>query len=237
MSTASITYTVAFFAGVSTFFASCLLPLVPLYLMYLTGLSLTNLTKKSRLHVLKMSVLFACGFMCTFVLMGVGVGILGRFLAPYSQIIGRIVGVVFILLGLSILNILPTSFLHEKRFDSAPFLEKSGVFSALIMGVSFAFAWTPCVGPVLSVILFWSSQQETFVAGTLLLVIYGLGIGVPFIITGLFFERLAPFLKRAGLFSQIMQYVSAFVIITVGITMLFGNFQSFTIHLLQRVGL
>lgn len=231
----SITYATAFFAGVMTFFASCLLPLVPLYLMYLTSLSIKKLRTGNKTRILKKSLVFTCGFVLMFVLMGAGVGIVGKIIAPYTLITHRIIGILFILMGLSLLNIVPARFFPQKIFLAPP--RKNNNYDALLMGAAFALTWTPCIGPVLSVILFWSSQQETLIRGTLLLLVYGLGIGIPFIVTGLLFETISPLLRKLERLSSILHYVSAIIIVLVGISMLFGYFQQFSLLLLHKTGL
>jgi len=232
----SITYGIAFLAGVSTFFASCLLPLVPLYLMYLTNLSVDGIVKGNRVMILRTSILFTVGFVSMFILMGAGVGIVGKLLAPYTLITNRLVGILFVVLGLTSLNIIPSRFLPHIRVG-ALVPRGSGLFGAVLMGTVFALAWTPCVGPVLSVILYWSSQQETLLQGTTLLVIYGLGIGVPFVITGLLFKTVAPLLRKFERFGLLLQNISALIIFSVGVLMLFGYFQYFSLLFLQKLGL
>src|SRR3990167_6119928 len=230
-----ITYLVAFFAGVVTFFASCLLPLVPLFLMYLTRLSVKELKTGNRARILKKRFVFTCGFVLMFVLIGAGVGIIGKIIAPYALITNRIIGILFILMGLSLLNIIPARFLPQKFFLSPP--QKNSDYGAFFMGAAFALTWTPCVGPVLSVILFWSSQQETLIRGTSLLLVYGLGIGIPFIITGLLFETISPLLRKLEKLSAFLHYISAIIILLVGTFILFGYFQQSSLFLLHKTGL
>lgn len=237
MPNTTITYAIAFFAGVTTFFASCLLPLVPLYLMYLTNLSIDGLLKGNKVRILKTSILFTCGFVLMFVLMGAGIGIVGKFLAPYTLVTNRIIGLVFVLLGLSSLNVIPMRFFSRTIVSTSPPFGKVSNYGAFLMGITFALVWTPCVGPVLSIILFWSSQQETLFRGTTLLIMYGLGLGLPFVITGLLFKTISPLLRKFVRFGLLVQYISALLILSIGILMLLGYFQYFSLFLLQKVGL
>ncbi|MCR4330182.1 MAG: cytochrome c biogenesis protein CcdA [Candidatus Roizmanbacteria bacterium] len=237
MPSTTITYTIAFFAGITTFFASCLLPLVPLYLMYLTNLSMDRLVKGHKMRILKTSILFTCGFVLMFVLMGAGIGIVGKFLAPYAPITNRAIGVIFILLGLSSLNIIPMHFLPQREIDTSSQFGLGDDRGAFLIGIAFALAWTPCIGPVLSIILYWSSQQETILQGTTLLILYGIGLGLPFVITGLLFKTISPLLRKLGKFGLLLQYVSALLIMGIGLLMLLGYFQHFSLVILQKVGL
>jgi len=167
--------------------------------------------------------------------MGAGIGIVGKFLAPYTLVTNRIIGLVFVLLGLSSLNVIPMRFFSRTIVSTSPPFGKVSNYGAFLMGITFALVWTPCVGPVLSIILFWSSQQETLFRGTTLLIMYGLGLGLPFVITGLLFKTISPLLRKFVRFGLLVQYISALLILSIGILMLLGYSQYFSLFFSKKL--
>lgn len=225
---------IAFIAGFITFFASCLLPLVPTYLAYLSGVSLnTPDAGKQRWYVVRMASMFVLGFIGTFVALGLTLQQFAAVVAPYRAGVEKVAGVLFILLGLFMLGVFKHQmFSQERRFSVQKVFTKYRHVHAFLTGIAFGFGWTPCIGPVLAVILYWSAQQASMAAGTLLLIVYGLGLGVPFILVAVGFEKLIPFLKKHSKVSHYTNIVSAVVIILAGLLMLTGTFQRLSLFIL-----
>lgn len=230
-----VTVGVAFLAGFVTFFASCLLPLVPTYLAYLSGVSLTTETAtKQRWLVVRHAVLFVSGFVTTFFALGVFSYHLASQIAPYKPVIEKIAGLFFITLGLFMLGVFQHRwFIQERRFDLHRMFNQHRFLHAVIMGVAFGFGWTPCIGPVLAVILYWSAQQATVWQGAGLLLVFGLGLGLPFLLVAIGFEHLIPLLKKYTKVSLYINRFAAGVIIIAGALLLTGQFQSMSAFFLQ----
>lgn len=240
----SVTLLVAYIAGVVTFFASCLLPLVPTYLAYLSGVSLqSEKAEQERFYVFRIALAFVAGFVITFVFLGMSINRLGTPLVQWRPIIEKLAGLLFILLGLFTLGFFKNSFLIQERkpawklcFDKLfgkkqvsalqIWLDNHSYVHAFLVGIGFAFGWTPCIGPVLAVILYWASQAQSAWHGGFLLFVYGLGLGTPFLLVGLLFQKLLPLLKRSQKFGHLLMKIAGIIIIISGFLLVFGQFQA-----------
>src|SRR6185436_1886563 len=177
----------AFAGGLVSFLSRCVLPLVPGYLSIISGYSLDQLKGNTQDAGLKRSVLinsimFIIGFSITFIALGAGATWIGFFLKTRLQILYRIAGLIIIVFGLHVLGIFKINALYQdKRFHSVK--KPRGAWGVLVLGLAFAFGWTPCLGPILSGILAIAASQETVMKGVFLLVVYSLGLGVPFLLT------------------------------------------------------
>lgn len=174
----------------ASFLSPCVLPLVPSYLSYISGLSLedTQTGRASASGMVLFSILkFILGFSLVFILMGASASLVGEFLAQYKQLLARISGVFIIFMGLFLIGVIKIPWLYsEKR----PFILRTSKESTpFLLGLAFAFGWTPCIGPILSSILLYASVVTTVTKGTILLAIYSLGLGVPFLLAGWAFHR------------------------------------------------
>lgn len=222
---------VAFLAGVITFFASCLLPLVPTYLAYLSGVSLQHVegnvdASDKRWRVIRVAGFFVLGFIATFVVLGIALNQAAALVAPYRDGINRVAGLLFIFMGLFMMGVFRHPwFTKERRFDVHGLMSKHQHLHALLVGVAFGFGWTPCIGPVLALILFWSAHQATMWYGTLLLIVYGLGLGLPFLVVAAGFEKIIPLLRKYAKATQYVTHFAALVIILIGFLLLLGQFQ------------
>ncbi len=229
---------IALLGGFITFFASCLLPLVPTYLAFLAGHAITHNNVKDRWHTLKVATAFVGGFITTFIVVGF---ILNRFallLGPYRMWLSRAGGVLFIVMGLFILGAGKKSILQrEFKLEIPARLQQWRLFYAWLTGLAFGFGWTPCIGPVLAVILFWSTQQATALYGFLLLVAYGIGLGIPFLLVAVAFESLIPWLKKSQRFTHFLQFFAGVFILITGVLMVFNQFQGLSFWLLELLNL
>ena len=226
---------IALLAGVITFFASCLLPLVPTYLAYLSGVALnTQAATNQKWRIFKTGLLFVLGFITTFIIFGLAANQLGGTLNEYRHLVEKMGGILFILLGLFMLGIFKSKFLaQEKRLNLHGKFQQHRSVHALLTGIAFGFGWSPCIGPVLAVILYWASQVDSNIKGVLLLTAYGVGLGIPFLIISLGFEKIIPWLKKRPQLSQAANIVSGIVILTAGILLITGDFQRLAIRLLR----
>lgn len=234
---------IAFLGGIITFFASCLLPLVPTYLAYLAGIATSKQEEEVDKSIFKRRVfvnglIFTFGFIFIFVLLGATTQTLGVLLSQYKPLIRKISGVVFVLMGLFMLDVIKIQSLYqERKFQLPKSLEKYKEFHSFIVGMAFGFAWTPCIGPVLAVILFWSAQTDTVWKGMSLLLSYGIGLGVPFVITALFFESISTKLVKTRKLGKILHDVSALIIIMMGILLFFNQVEYFSYTILNILNL
>jgi cytochrome c-type biogenesis protein len=185
----SLNVAIAFAAGALSFLSPCVMPLVPAYLTYITGLSADEVGEARASEVLPSALAFVVGLSIVLSLFGLGVTALGQALADFQSILTRVGGVVVIVLGLHTAGLLRIPLLYrQSRVDFLRFRGR-GVAGALLMGAAFGIGWTPCVGAILGGILALASQSETLGRGTLLLFAYSLGLGVPFILVALGIKR------------------------------------------------
>jgi cytochrome c-type biogenesis protein len=227
----------AFFAGIISFVSPCVLPLIPGYLSFISGVSVEEMKDKGeKSKVLKRvglnSIFFILGFSLVFILLGASATFLGKFLLSKLAVLYKIAGVIIIIFGLHLLGIFRISFLnYEKRFHTRT--KPLGFFGAFLVGLAFAFGWTPCIGPILAGILVLASNQETVGKGITLLSLYSLGLGIPFFLTAIGFNR---FLGVSGFIKKhfkIIEMVSGVFLILVGV-LIFFNSISFIAELLLR---
>jgi cytochrome c-type biogenesis protein len=188
LSTGPVGWVVAFAAGMLSFISPCVLPMVPGYLSLMSGVSMTAEQPDTR-RVLRATLLFVAGFTVVFTALGATATALGRALVENQTTLNRVAGVVVIAMGLFLAGLFsPRLLQQERRFHVLP--SKLGVFAPPVMGMAFAFGWTPCIGAVLGPILAFATTQDTVVSGVVLLVFYSLGLGVGFVASGLALGRL-----------------------------------------------
>lgn len=218
----NISFVLAFSAGLLSFLSPCVLPLVPAYVSYITGVTIgEEETKRSNLYVLYKSIGFVVGFSIIFIIMGASITSLGKVFIKNQTIFRQVAGALILLFGLHITGIFKIKlFYREKRFLS--FGKTSGNFGSVFMGMAFAAGWTPCVGPILSSILVYASSMETISKGIILLVFYSLGLAVPFILTSLAIEKLSVKIRKLGKYLNIISIISGVLMIIMGI-LIFTN--------------
>ena len=195
-----LSVSVAFFAGVISFFAPCVIPLLPAYVGYVTGVSAKDLKNNGyasyRKKIILSSLIYILGFSLVFVLSGAAVAGVGVFFRRYDFLVQRIGGLIILMLGLEFAGILNFTFLSKtKQFTLPKWSEKLGVARPFILGIIFAAAWTPCVGAVLGSILALAATAGHVLQGAWLLFIYSLGISIPFLIVSLTLASAPKYLK------------------------------------------
>lgn len=225
----------AFLAGFASFVSPCILPLAPAYLSFLAGSdreSLVHPGPQERRRLLLRSFAFVAGFSTVFVLLGATTSIAGRFVAVWFDHISAAAGVLLVVFGLHVAGWLRLGFLMRERRAHGP-AKVTSLAGAYLVGLAFAFGWTPCVGPVLASILMLSSVQESAAYGALLLTAYAAGIGLPFMLAAAF----APwFLKRASRLSRFARPMSVFaglILIVTGVLIATGQFGRIGAWLLE----
>jgi len=226
----SVSIYTAFLAGLLSFFSPCILPLLPAYFTFITGVSLDELLNKSknfsvRRQIIISTLLFILGFSTVFIIMGFSASVLGSFFMRHKGIFRIVGGIVICILGLQLSGLVRITFLQlDKRFHlkKRP-LHWAGAFFA---GNAFAAGWTPCIGPILGSILVLAGGQETMTQGGYLLMVYSLGLAIPFFILSFFIHLLIRFMKKAGKYIRYMNRIAGALLIFIGILLIFGRFDS-----------
>ena len=223
-----------FFAGVVSFLSPCVLPLIPGYLSFICGTDLKNLQKKSKKFILKKSLLFVLGFSIIFIFLGASSTLFGSFLLNKSHIFSNIIAIVIIFFGFYLLGIIKFDFLNnEFKFYISKY--SNSFFFPLIVGMGFAFGWTPCIGPILGSILALASLENTLIQGIFLLITYSIGLGIPFVLAGYYMANFLIFSKKARKFISNIQKISGLILIVTGILILTSKLQSIGFYLLEAL--
>lgn len=224
--TGSVGFVAAFAAGIVSFLSPCVLPLIPAYLSFMTGLTIAELSGRrgGSARVMVPAVLFVLGFSLVFVGLGISATVLGQFLVQYRGIAEKVGGVLVMAFGLLMLGIIKVPWLYgEARADMAA-SRRFGRAAALVMGMSFAAGWTPCVGPILGAILGLAAGQTGDIGrGALLLLAYSAGLGVPFLLVALLFERVRPLLGWLNRHAVTVNRVAGVLLIIVGALIVTGR--------------
>lgn len=236
-SSVSVEIPTAILAGLLSFLSPCVLPLIPGYLSFISGVSIEDLSsrEKSGAHYRKLvlnTVLFVLGFSLVFIFLGAVAPQFGSAILKYKSIFNKIAGVVIVILGLHVAGLFRIGFLnYEKRFHQGQ--RKFGAGGSIFVGMAFAFGWTPCIGPILATILTLAVQQESFSQGVVLLSFYSAGLGIPFILTAVLFNYLIGafgFIKRHF---RTVEIVSGVLLIAVGVMIFFDLLQRLSVYLLD----
>jgi cytochrome c-type biogenesis protein len=222
-------------AGLLSFLSPCVLPLAPPYLCYLAGTSLEALVeegeRRARFDILIASLLFVAGYSTVFVALGATASVFGALLRQWSHVLSIVAGLGIILMGAHFLGLFRlTAMLREKRVEIA---KPPGRWSAYLMGLAFAFGWTPCIGPILAAILAVAGAQATVAHGALLLAAYAFGLGVPFVIAAMAMETFLGFARGfRSQFARLEKAVGGLLVLT-GVVFLSGGFQAASLWLID----
>jgi len=221
----NISYTAAFLAGLLSFFSPCILPLIPAYFTFITGFSLEELTRDNnkavRNRVFLSTLFYVIGFSSVFILMGASASFIGGVINTYKDFIRIIGGILIIILGVHLTGIIRISVLdYEKRihFNKRP-LHFLGV---LVIGMAFGVGWSPCIGPLLGAVLIIAGSQETVWHGIVLLSIYSVGLGIPFVIISIFINLVLVFVKKASRVMKFLNPAAGILLILVGLLLVTG---------------
>ncbi len=225
---------IALFAGVISFLSPCVLPIVPPYLAYMSGVSLNDMSSEAaaRRRAIIAALFFVMGLSTVFLILGFTASAFGAFFLQNQILFSQISGVVVIIFGIHFLGIYRISFLdREARMDAG---DKGGSsFGAYVLGLAFAFGWTPCIGPQLGAILSLAAGEASVARGTLLLGIYALGLGIPFLLAAMFMTRAVGVMNHLKKHMTLIERVMGLLLLGVGIAMLTGAFSTFSFWLLE----
>ncbi len=220
-----ITILGAFLGGLLTFLSPCVLPLIPSYIAFISGISLIDAQagKVNRLSVFLSSLFFVMGFSIVFIALGATATTIGNFLFTKSKLFSQIGGAVVIILGLVTAGIIELPFLeYEKRFR----IEKNsfGLAGAFLVGIVFAFGWSPCIGPILAAILAMASQQESVKQGIALLSVFSAGLAIPFLLVSLALNPFLKFMARMRQYLEAVRIVAGKLLVAMGMMLFLGTF-------------
>ena len=231
----------AFSAGLLSFISPCVLPLVPSYLSYITGLSVENLAnveerQRFKSAIIVNSLLFIAGFSMVFIAFGASASLMGQILYEYQDIIRKIGGILIIVFGLYLLGILKLKFFMTEhrlmQFESRPV----GYLGSFLIGTAFAAGWTPCVGPVLGAILAYASTTDSMASGVVLLSSYSLGLGLPFFLTAFGMDTFLSYFKKLRTYLGAVSFISGGLLVLVGV-MIYADSVTLVTSFLERNGI
>ncbi len=231
-----VTLAAALVAGLVSFLSPCVLPLVPPYLVFLAGTSLERFADKEpepqiKRETVVAALLFVAGFSTVFVALGASASMVGSLIRAYSGPLAIVAGVVIIVMGLHFLGITPIAFLHrQKRMEV---LKPVGLWGAYVIGLAFAFGWTPCIGPILAAILAVAASEQTVAKGAGLLAVYSMGLGIPFVVAAFAIEPFAAFLARFKNYLHRVEQVMGGLLVLTGIAFLTGSINQLSVILLE----
>ncbi len=217
----------ALLAGFLSFISPCVLPLIPAYISFISGVSLEELmsaknrgeaTKKVALN----SAFFILGFTLVFVALGASASFVGQFIASNKAILEKIAAVIIVIFGIHLTGLFRIKWLdYERKVDVKS--KPVGIIGAFVMGLAFAFGWTPCIGPILGAILAMAAVQETVQQGMFLLVVYSLGLGIPFFLSGIFINLFFSAFGRIRKHFRLIEILSGVLLIIIGLVIFTGQ--------------
>ena len=228
----SLNLLVAFGAGILSFASPCVLPLVPIYLGYLGGAAVGD-EARSRGKTVAHALAFVLGFSLVFVVLGASVGLVGYALYRHLPVIVRVGGVLLVVLGLHLTGLVKIPFLYMEKRIQVKQQAKGTYWASFLVGMVFAFGWTPCVGPILSGILLLASVTQTVGRGALLLAAYSLGLGLPFLLTALALSLATRWLKRLNRYMNAVSVVAGAFLIIAGVLLFTGLFDRLSQYLVS----
>ncbi|MGD0236455.1 MAG: cytochrome c biogenesis protein CcdA [Syntrophorhabdales bacterium] len=231
-----VTAFLALSAGILSFFSPCVLPLVPSYLIFISGATIDSYTELSSIQhrktLLLHSISFIVGFSLVFVSLGISSSLLGNLFSTYERWIVRIGGLLLIVFGLNMLNVLKIPFLNQEKMCHMR-TKPIGLLGSFLIGITFSLGWTPCIGPVLASILLIASTTSTVTQGMYLLSLYSLGLAIPFFVAALLVGRILYLMQKYGWVVKYSSYVIGGLLIGIGVLLASGYFARLSETLLR----
>ena len=224
---------IALVAGLISFLSPCVLPIVPPYLAYMGGVTLGEMQGQTaaRRRVALAALFFVLGLSTVFLLLGFAASAFGAFFLQYQEIFAKISGLVVIVFGLHFLGLFRIPFLdREARMEAG---EGGSAFGAYVLGLAFAFGWTPCIGPQLGAILSLAASEASVARGTVLLGVYAAGLGIPFLLAALFITRSMALMNRIKKHMGLIEKIMGLLLLAVGLALVTGFFTAFSFWLLE----
>ncbi|WP_223422089.1 cytochrome c biogenesis CcdA family protein [Tateyamaria pelophila] len=226
---------IALFAGIISFLSPCVLPIVPPYLAYMSGMTVSEMSvgRSGRNKATITALFFVLGLSTVFIFLGFAASAFGAFFLQNQVLFSQISGAVIIVFGLHFLGVFRIGFLdREARMDAGD--QGGSSFGAYVLGLAFAFGWTPCIGPQLGAILTLAASEASVTRGTFLLGIYALGLGIPFLLAAMFMSRAIGVMNRLKPHMGAIEKVMGALLVFVGAAMLLGLFTRFSFWLLEN---
>ena len=225
-----IEFFIAFGAGLISFLSPCVLPLIPGYVSYISGNSINELLDKKNVNMIPM-VLFTIGFSIVFIIFGAASTFLGQVLLQNSYELRIAAGLIIIILSLHIIGVLNIKFLNfEKRIQTNI---NTNFYSPILIGMAFAFGWTPCIGPILGSILVLAATEESINKGILLLTFYSLGLAIPFILSGYLIQKFLIFSKNFRKNISLVSKIGGIILLITGVLIITNQLQALGYYLLN----
>lgn len=215
-------YLISFLEGIVTFISPCLLPMLPIYISYFAG----EATDRPRHRALFNAITFVAGFTLVFILLGAFAGTLGGLLTSHKTIVNIVTGLVVIVFGLNFIGVFNIDLLNRTKRSQME-VKRHSLASSFLFGIVFSIGWTPCVGAFLGSALMMASQQGSAAKGILMLFVYSMGLGIPFIISAVIIERLMTAFGWIKAHYGIITKISGILLIIVGFMMMFGMMDRF----------
>ena len=229
----NVTFSIAFLAGLVSFLSPCVLPLIPGYVSYISGTSFDKLVEERKSLIFVKTILFSLGFSFVFIVMGSTASFIGKFFLYNSDTFRIIAGVIIILLSLQLIGIFNFKFMNkELRIFSKQY--NNNLFFPILVGTSFGFGWTPCIGPILGVVLTLAAVEENFIKSIFLLSSYSLGMAIPFIISGILINKFLYFSKNLQKHLSTITKFGGIILLLTGIAILTGQLQVLGFFILEN---
>ena len=223
-------YLIAFGAGLISFLSPCVLPLIPGYISYISGQSLQEILNKKEITFFPL-ILFCLGFSTVFVILGASASFLGQTLLQNSEILRIAAGIIIIIFSLQLIGIINIPYLNfEKRFDAK---ESRNILFPYVIGVAFGFGWTPCIGPILGSILALASIEETLSRAVILLILYSLGLAIPFVLSGYLIQKFLLFSKNFRKNINLISKIGGIILLVTGILILTNQLQAIGFYIIE----
>ena len=223
-------YLIALGAGLISFLSQCVLTLIHGYISYISGQSLQEILNKKKINFFPL-ILFCLGFSTVFVLLGASASFLGQTLLQNSEVLRILAGIVIIIFSLQLIGIINIPYLNfEKRFDAK---ESRNIFFPYVIGVAFGFGWTPCIGPILGSILALASIEETLTRAVILLILYSLGLAIPFVLSGYLIQRFLLFSKNFRKNINLISKIGGIILLVTGILILTNQLQAIGFYIIE----
>ena len=223
-------YLIAFGAGLISFLSPCVLPLIPGYISYISGQSLQEILNKREINFFPL-ILFCLGFSTVFVILGASASFLGQTLLQNSEILRITAGIIIMIFSLQLIGIINIPYLNfEKRFDAK---ESRNILFPYVIGVAFGFGWTPCIGPILGSILALASIEETLSRAVILLILYSLGLAIPFVLSGYLIQKFLLFSKNFRKNINLISKIGGIILLITGILILTNQLQAIGFYIIE----
>jgi len=223
---------IAFGAGLISFLSPCVLPLIPGYISFISGMSLNELLEKKKINLIPL-ILFTLGFSFVFIMFGAAASYLGQVLLQNSQLLRIIAGLIIIIFSLQLIGLINISYLN---FEKKVYTKKSNnIWFTFIIGMAFGFGWTPCIGPILGSILALASTEETIFKAITLLSFYSLGLAIPFILSGYLMQKFIMFSKNFRKNINLVSKIGGVILLITGILILTNQLQILGYYILNSL--